>query len=105
MKGIDYELVSMLTPTIVRRLSPMRIVVGKVGMTVRQNASIRFRPDQGSGKDSDGGDDGKNDGGSRKAKTSANPTGQRIGQQPAAVRNCEMGGEQGGPVVGVRRAA
>lgn len=35
VKRVDYERVSMLTATFVRRLSPMRIVVGKVGVTVR----------------------------------------------------------------------
>ena len=77
------------------------VVSREIHMHVRNHVGIVPRPKAQRGKRRNGADDAKEKIGERQAHRCAKTSGDRIGDQPAGMRERELRGEQGRPVDGV----
>lgn len=83
----------------------MRVIRGKFRMSVNNGFVIGDRPDTVSEDCSQRGDPGEHKRRHPETATLTKPPGQRIGQQPASVRQGKLGGEQSGPILAEGRSA
>lgn len=101
MIAIDNEGMPM-TPA---RARQMRMVCFEAGMLVFDLVGIARWPDTQGNRQRQPGDERHRREGRGQAQSCAQPTGRRVGDQPAGMREGELGGKQRRPILGMGRAA